>query len=118
MQDTLTAEVLARAQFAFAVTCQTLFPSLAIGLARYLAVLEGLWLATRRRVDLQLFRYWAKIDAASIGTGVVSGLDLVVGGRPLMLGLQSKSRADRCAPRRRSSESLMARAFPAIQGDR
>ena len=39
--------VLARLQFAFTVTFHFLFPAFTIGLASYLAVLEGLWLWTR-----------------------------------------------------------------------
>ena len=40
---------LARAQFAFTVIFHIMFPAFSIGLASYLAVLEGLWLATGRR---------------------------------------------------------------------
>ena len=44
-----------------------------IGLASYLAVLEGLWLATGRQVFLDLFQYWVKIFAVGFAMGVVSG---------------------------------------------
>jgi hypothetical protein len=40
---------LARFQFAFTVVWHFLFPAFTIGLASYLAVLEGLWLATGAR---------------------------------------------------------------------
>ena len=40
------AIVLARVQFAFTVSFHFLFPAFTIGLASYLAVLEGLWLKT------------------------------------------------------------------------
>jgi cytochrome d ubiquinol oxidase subunit I len=69
-----TALTLARWQFAFTVSFHIVFPALSIGLASYLAVLEGLWLATRRRVFLDLFNYWKKIFAIAFGMGVVSGL--------------------------------------------
>ena len=39
---------LARMQFAFTVSFHILFPAITIGLASYLAVLEGLWLRTGR----------------------------------------------------------------------
>ena len=39
---------LARAQFAFTVSFHFLLPAFTIGLASYLAVLEGLWLRTGR----------------------------------------------------------------------
>ena len=42
------ALLLARIQFAFTVSFHFLFPAITIGLASYLAVLEGLWLKTGR----------------------------------------------------------------------
>lgn len=65
---------LARAQFAFTVSFHIIFPAFSIGLASYLAVLEGLWLLTGRPVYLRLFRYWLKIFAVTFGMGVVSGI--------------------------------------------
>src|SRR5512139_1371285 len=68
------AVVLARAQFAFTMSFHIIFPAFSIGLASYLAVLEGLWLLTRRTVYMDLFHYWKKIFAVAFGMGVVSGL--------------------------------------------
>lgn len=65
---------LARAQFAFTVSFHIVFPAFSIGLASYLAVLEGLWLLTGRQVYLDTFRYWLKIFAVAFGMGVVSGI--------------------------------------------
>jgi len=65
---------LARWQFAFTVSFHIVFPAFSIGLASYLAVLEGLWLATGRAVYHDLFQYWLKIFAVAFGMGVVSGL--------------------------------------------
>ena len=65
---------LARAQFAFTIMAHIIFPALSIGLASYLAVLEGLWLATGKRVYLNLFHYWLKPFSLAFGMGVVSGL--------------------------------------------
>jgi cytochrome d ubiquinol oxidase subunit I len=39
----LTAPELARIQFGFTVSFHTISPAITIGLASYLAVLEGLW---------------------------------------------------------------------------
>ncbi|MCP5364377.1 MAG: cytochrome ubiquinol oxidase subunit I [Hyphomicrobiales bacterium] len=66
--------LLARIQFAFTVSFHIVFPAISIGLASYLAVLEGLWLYTKREVYLSLFKYWIKIFAVAFGMGVVSGL--------------------------------------------
>src|SRR3954464_3910547 len=68
------AVVLARAQFAFTMSFHIVFPAFSIGLASYLAVLEGLWLWTGREVFLNLFSYWLKIFAVAFGMGVVSGI--------------------------------------------
>ncbi|ASM71735.1 MULTISPECIES: cytochrome ubiquinol oxidase subunit I [Roseobacteraceae] len=74
MFDGLTAETLARMQFAFTVSFHIIFPAFSIGLASYLAVLNGLWLRTRDRTYLHLFDYWKKIFAVAFGMGVVSGI--------------------------------------------
>lgn len=74
MLESTDAVLLARIQFAFTVSFHIIFPAFTIGLASFLAVLEGLWLWTGREVYLRLFRYWLKIFAVSFGMGVVSGL--------------------------------------------
>ncbi|MFT8717908.1 cytochrome ubiquinol oxidase subunit I [Acetobacter sp.] len=68
------ALLLARFQFAFTVGVHIIFPAFSIGLAAYLAVLEGLWLTTGRAVFLDLYRYWIKAFSIVFGMGVVSGL--------------------------------------------
>ncbi|WP_298279078.1 cytochrome ubiquinol oxidase subunit I [uncultured Bradyrhizobium sp.] len=68
------AVVLARAQFAFTMSFHIVFPAFSIGLASYLAVLEALWLITKREVFINLFNYWLKIFAVAFGMGVVSGI--------------------------------------------
>lgn len=45
----LDAFHLARIQFAFTVSFHIIFPAITIGLASYLAVLEGLWVKTKIR---------------------------------------------------------------------
>lgn len=66
--------ILARLQFAFTVSFHFLFPAFTIGLASYLAVLEGLWLWTRDATYRQLYQFWLKIFAVSFAMGVVSGI--------------------------------------------
>nr|WP_086937972.1 cytochrome ubiquinol oxidase subunit I [Thaumasiovibrio occultus] len=73
--DTLAVD-LARFQFAFTVSFHIIFPAFTIGLASYLAVLEGLYLKTGNQQYLQLYKYWLKIFAVSFGMGVVSGIVL------------------------------------------
>ncbi len=70
----IDALVLARIQFAFTVSFHFLFPAFSIGLASYLAVLNGMFLKTGNRAYLRLFNYWVKIFAISFAMGVVSGI--------------------------------------------
>ncbi len=68
------AFMLARIQFAFTVSFHIIFPSITIGLASYLVVLEGCYLKTHNPVYKQLYLFWSKIFAVNFGMGVVSGL--------------------------------------------
>ncbi|MCV3765539.1 cytochrome ubiquinol oxidase subunit I [Rhizobium sp. TRM95796] len=74
MFDQFDAVLLARIQFAFTVSFHIIFPAFSIGLASYLAVLEGLWLWTKDRVYLELFDFWKTIFAIAFAMGVVSGI--------------------------------------------
>ena len=74
MTELFDAVLLARIQFAFTISFHIIFPAFSIGLASYLAVLEGLWLLTKREVYIEAFRYWIKIFAVVFGMGVVSGI--------------------------------------------
>ena len=68
------AILLSRVQFAFTIAFHIIFPSFTIGLASFLAVLEGLWLATKREAFKTLYLFWLKIFAISFGMGVVTGV--------------------------------------------
>ncbi len=70
----LDAFHLARIQFAFTVSFHIIFPAITIGLASFLAVLEGLWLKTHDEAYRDLYHFWSKIFAVNFGMGVVSGL--------------------------------------------
>jgi cytochrome d ubiquinol oxidase subunit I len=72
----ITALLLSRIQFAFTVSFHIIFPAISIGLASFLAVLEGLWLWTKQPVFKQLYHFWVKIFSLSFGLGVVSGVVL------------------------------------------
>ena len=68
------ALLLSRLQFAFTLAFHIIYPSFSIGLASFLAVLEGLWLATRREAFQRLYLFWLKVFAISFGMGVVTGV--------------------------------------------
>lgn len=70
----LDAFHLARIQFGFTVSFHIIFPAITIGLASFLAVLEGLWLKTRNEAYRDLYHFWVKAFAVNFGMGVVSGL--------------------------------------------
>src|SRR5579862_7579283 len=72
----LDPEVLARVQFAFTVTFHIIFPTMSIGLAAFLMVIEGLWLKTKDPVYLEIYRFWLGIFAMGFGVGVVTGIVL------------------------------------------
>jgi len=65
---------LSRVQFAFLVSFHIIFPSFTIGLAAWLATIEGMWLATGNPVYRRVFDFWLKVFALSFGMGVVSGI--------------------------------------------
>ena len=66
--------IVSRIQFAFTVAFHIIFPAFTIGLGSYLAVLEGLWLLTKREVFRNLYLFWLKVFALAFGMGVVSGV--------------------------------------------
>ena len=66
--------LLSRIQFAFVVSWHIIFPAFTIGLASFIAVLEGLYYWTNNPVYLRLSKFWIKIFAVSFGMGVVSGI--------------------------------------------
>src|ERR1700688_4001810 len=70
----LSALELARIQFGFTVSFHIIFPAITIGLASYLAVLEGLWLWRKDIVYRSLYHFWSRIFAVNFAMGVVSGL--------------------------------------------
>lgn len=74
MFEHFDAQLLARIQFAFTVSFHIIFPAFSIGLASYLAVLEGLYLWKKDRIYLELFDFWKTIFAVAFGMGVVSGI--------------------------------------------
>ena len=68
--------ILARMQFAFTVSFHIMFPTISIGLALFLAIVEGLWLKTGDLVYRQIYRFWLNIFAMSFAIGVVTGIVL------------------------------------------
>jgi cytochrome bd ubiquinol oxidase subunit I len=68
--------LLARLQFAFTVGFHILWPAYSIGIAAFIAFLNGLWLKTNRPVYQRLMHFWQKLFALGFAMGVVTGLVL------------------------------------------
>ena len=66
--------ILSRIQFGFTISWHIIFPAFTIGLAAWLATMEGMWLASGNPVYRRLFDFWIKIFAVSFGMGVVTGI--------------------------------------------
>lgn len=66
--------LLSRLQFVWVVAWHILLPAFTIGLASYIAVLEGLSFFTGREMYGRISNFWIKIFAVSFGMGVVSGV--------------------------------------------
>src|SRR6201995_4432581 len=71
---TLDPVLLSRLQWVWVISWHILLPAFTVGLASYIAVLEGLSLATGREIYLRLARFWTRIFAVSFCMGVVSGI--------------------------------------------
>ncbi|MAZ77178.1 MAG: cytochrome ubiquinol oxidase subunit I [Legionellaceae bacterium] len=63
-----------RVQFAFTISFHILFPAFSIGLATFLAIMEGVWLITKKPIYLSICKFWMKIFALTFGMGIVSGV--------------------------------------------
>lgn len=68
--------LLARLQFGFTLAFHIIFPTFTIGIAGFLVLMHGAWLATGAEAYLRLYRFWAKLFALGFGMGVVSGVVL------------------------------------------
>ncbi|KTC99621.1 cytochrome ubiquinol oxidase subunit I [Legionella erythra] len=72
----MDVELLSRIQFGFSIGFHILFPTLNLGLAVFLIIMEGLWLKTGNSDYLKICKLWTKIFALTFGMGVVSGIVL------------------------------------------
>lgn len=72
----MLVEILLRAQFGFSIGFHILFPTLNLGLAVFLVIMEACWLKTKNPIYLDICKLWTKIFALTFGMGVVSGIVL------------------------------------------
>lgn len=67
---------LSRLQFGLTTAFHILFPTLTIGLAIFLVIVEAIWLKTKNEIYYRMYRFWVKIFAINFAVGVVSGITL------------------------------------------
>src|SRR5215831_13506290 len=72
--NTFDPTLLSRLQFAWVIAWHILLPAFTVGLSSFIAVQEGLWLATGRDVYVRISMFWLKIFAIAFGMGVVTGI--------------------------------------------
>lgn len=70
----MSAETLARVQFAFTVAFHYLYPPLSIGLGIILVIMEGLWLKTGNVLFHNMARFWTRVFALTFAIGVATGI--------------------------------------------
>ncbi len=70
----MTAEILARIQFAFTAAFHYLYPPLSIGLGLVLVMMEGLWLKTGNPLFHNMARFWTRVFALTFAIGVATGI--------------------------------------------
>src|SRR5262245_7772233 len=84
--------ILSRLQFAWVIAWHILLPAFTVGLASFIAVLEGLRLATGREIYARISTFWIKIFSIAFGMGVVTGIVM-----PFQLGTNWSRYADATA---------------------
>ena len=65
---------LSRLQFAWVIGWHILMPAFTLGLASYIAILEGLHLASGKEIYMRISTFWIRIFSVAFGMGVVSGM--------------------------------------------
>jgi len=65
---------LSRIQFGFVISFHIIFPAFTIGVAAWLATIEGARLITGNTLYRRVFDFWLKVFAVSFGMGVVTGI--------------------------------------------
>jgi cytochrome bd ubiquinol oxidase subunit I len=66
--------LLSRLQFAWVIGWHILMPAFTVGMASYIAILEGLHLVTGDGVYLRISTFWIRIFSVAFGVGVVTGV--------------------------------------------
>jgi cytochrome bd ubiquinol oxidase subunit I len=71
---TLDPLLLSRLQFVWVIGWHILLPAFTIGLAAYIAYLEGTYFVTGREIYFRISTFWTRVFSVAFGMGVVSGI--------------------------------------------
>jgi cytochrome d ubiquinol oxidase subunit I len=66
--------LLSRMQFVWVIALHILLPAFTVGLASFIAVIEGLHVFTKKPIYLRISMFWIRIFSVAFGMGVVSGI--------------------------------------------
>jgi cytochrome d ubiquinol oxidase subunit I len=66
--------LLSRLQFVWVIGWHILLPAFTVGLAAYIAYLEGTYFVTGREIYFRISTFWTKVFSVAFGMGVVSGI--------------------------------------------
>ncbi len=69
-----SALLLSRLQWAWVIGWHIMLPAFTVGLASYIAVLEGLYFFRRDAIWFRISRFWTKIFSVAFAMGVVTGI--------------------------------------------
>src|ERR1700750_359691 len=69
---TLDPLILSRVQFVWVVAWHILLPAVTVGLASFIAVMEGLSFWTGRDIYLRISGFWTRVFSVTFGMGLVS----------------------------------------------
>jgi cytochrome bd ubiquinol oxidase subunit I len=72
---TVDPVVLSRLQWAWVIAWHILLPAFTVGLASYIAVLEGLYFFTGWKIWYRISGFWTKIFAVSFGVASLTLLE-------------------------------------------
>ena len=66
--------ILSRLQFGWVIAWHILLPAFTVGIASYIALLEGLFFFTGKEIYFRISSFWIRIFAIAFGMGVVTGV--------------------------------------------
>lgn len=70
----MDVEILSRAQFALTIMFHYIYPPLSIGLGLMMVIMEGFYLKTKKKIYLDMAKFWTRIFALTFAIGVATGI--------------------------------------------